>query len=76
MQMNQTSTTATALTTAAINLGDSVSSIASDYTEGRKGRVIEIDPKKGRARVHWTASRTDFPINIRTWIKFAFLSKI
>ena len=47
-----------------IEIGTQVERIASDYTNGRKGEVIEI--KEGRARVQWSNSP-------RTWVKFAAL---
>ena len=50
-----------------IEIGTKVERIASDYTNGRKGEVIEI--QDGRARVKWS----DSP---RTWVKFASLKVI
>jgi hypothetical protein len=47
-----------------IEIGTQVERIASDYTGGRKGEVIEI--KDERARVRWTNSP-------RTWVNFKFL---
>lgn len=47
-----------------IQVGTKVERIASDYTNGRVGTVIEV--KDGRARVEWTKSP-------RTWVKFAAL---
>ncbi len=48
----------------AFTVGSLVERIASDYTNGRKGNIIEI--KDGRARVAWS----DSP---RTWVKFSAL---
>lgn len=47
-----------------IEIGTQVERIASDYTGGRKGEVIEINGQ--RARVRWTKSP-------RTWVNFKFL---
>ena len=52
-------------TTSSIQIGTKIERIASDYTGGRKGTVIEI--KDGRARIVWDAGHP------RTWIKFAAL---
>lgn len=51
--------------TSSIQIGTKIERIASDYTGGRKGTVIEI--KDGRARIVWDAGHP------RTWIKFAAL---
>jgi len=65
---NQTSTTATAPTTAAINLGTIVTRINSDrYYNGNVGRVIEINEAKARARIEWNSGSP------RTWVGFRFL---
>ena len=53
--------------TTTIEIGTQVERIASDYTNGRKGEVIEIN--EGRARVRWS----DSP---RTWVKFSALKVI
>jgi hypothetical protein len=53
--------------TAKIEIGTRVERIASDYTNGRKGEVIEIN--ESRARVAWS----DSP---RTWVKFSALKVI
>jgi hypothetical protein len=53
------------MTTNQIQIGTKIERIASDYTGGRKGTVIEI--KDGRARIVWDAGHP------RTWIKFAAL---
>ena len=50
-----------------VELGMRVKRIASDYTNGRVGRVIEIDPIHDRARVAWEG-------HPRTWVKFACLA--
>ena len=50
-----------------VELGMRVKRIASDYTNGRVGRVIEIDPIHNRARVAWEG-------HPRTWVKFACLA--
>jgi hypothetical protein len=47
-----------------IEIGTKVERIASDYTNGRKGEVIEINGE--RARVRWGNSP-------RTWVNFKFL---
>jgi hypothetical protein len=47
-----------------IEIGTKVKRIANDYTNGRKGEVIEI--KGDRARVRWEKSP-------RTWVNFKFL---
>ncbi len=47
-----------------IEIGTQVERIASDYTSGRKGEVIEINGE--RARVRWT-NRPN------TWVNFKFL---
>ena len=51
-------------TQTAIEIGTQVERIASDYTHGRKGEVIEINGE--RARVRWENSP-------RTWVNFKFL---
>ncbi len=50
-----------------IEIGTQVERIASDYTNGRQGEVIEIN--EGRARVRWTNSP-------RTWVRFQDLKVI
>ena len=50
-----------------VTLGMTVRRIASDYTNGRIGRVIEIDSIRNRARVAWEG-------HPRTWVKFEFLA--
>ena len=47
-----------------IQIGTQVERIASDYTNGRKGEVIEINGE--RARVNWESSP-------RTWVNFKSL---
>lgn len=55
--------------------GMAVTRVASeqDYTNGRKGKIIEINQEAERARVHWTQEKTGHKISIRTWVKFSFL---
>lgn len=53
------------MTTNQIQIGTKIERMASDYTDGRKGTVIEIN--EGRARILWDAGHP------RTWIKFASL---
>jgi len=50
-----------------IQIGTQVERIASDYTNGRRGEVIEISGD--RARVRWTNSP-------RTWVNFKSLKVI
>jgi hypothetical protein len=50
-----------------IEIGTQVERIASDYTNGRRGEVIEISGD--RARVRWTNSP-------RTWVNFKCLKVI
>jgi hypothetical protein len=49
-----------------IEIGTTVKRIASDYTNGRIGEVIEINADDRRARVAWNGCP-------RTWVKFAML---
>lgn len=53
-------------TASQIKIGTQVERIASDYTNGRRGEVIEVDEAAGRARVQWTKSP-------RTWVNFRYL---
>jgi hypothetical protein len=57
-------------------INDTVKRLAKDYTNGRTGSVIELDTKKGRARIHWTSERNGEVINIRTWVRFQDLQII
>jgi hypothetical protein len=52
-----------------IQVGSRVERIASDYTGGRRGEVIELDPVKPRARVQWALQGR----NLRTWVRLADL---
>lgn len=52
--------------TASFKIGTTVKRIASDYTNGRIGKVIEINVESSRARVAWNGCP-------RTWVKFAML---
>ncbi len=47
---------------------DRVIRVSSDYTNGRKGPIVEIDHEKGRARVAWEG-------HPKTWVKFSVLRK-
>lgn len=53
----------------AIELGMTVKRIASDYTNGRIGRVIELDMMKPRARVMWDTEANGSPMKLRTWVR-------
>lgn len=55
--------------------GTAVTRLASekDYTNGRKGKVLEIDAAAERARIHWTKESTGHAISVRTWVKFSAL---
>lgn len=44
-------------------------SSASDYTNGRKGTVVEIDETAGRYRVLWTQEANGREMKLRTWVK-------
>jgi transcription antitermination factor NusG len=57
----------------AIELGKTVTRIASDYTNGRIGRVIELDSNKSRARVSWESTAAGTPMKLRTWVRFSDL---
>ena len=59
-----------------LTLGIYVKRLASDYTAGREGRVIEISESKGRARVHWERERSGTPMSLRTWIRFQDLAPL
>lgn len=55
--------------------GQAVIRVASekDYTNGRKGSILEINDFAERARVHWTKEATGHKISIKTWVKFSAL---
>lgn len=56
-----------------IELGKTVVRIASDYTGGRIGRVIELDGIKPRARVSWEKESNGTLMKLRTWIRLSDL---
>jgi hypothetical protein len=51
-----------------LSVGDRIERIASDYTGGRRGAIIETHD--GRARIQWDAGHP------RTWVKFSALKYI
>lgn len=55
--------------------GMDVTRLASekDYTNGRKGKILEVDKEAQRARIHWTNESTGHMISVRTWVKFSAL---
>lgn len=57
-----------------IEIGKRVVRLASDYTNGRKGEVIEINNEKGRARVAWSEESNGERMKLRTWIRFTDLA--
>lgn len=59
-----------------ITIGAQVERLASDYTGGRKGKVIDIEELRERARVHWTNERDGEVISIRTWVKWTALAAV
>lgn len=66
-------------TTLGITLGSYVERIASDYTNGRRGRVVELDNTKLRARVDWAGIRNfdgDPHKQLRTWVRFTDLRRV
>lgn len=56
-----------------LEIGMHVKRIANDYTNGRIGRVIELDTMKPRARVLWEMHANGAPLNLRTWVRLADL---
>lgn len=59
-------------------IGKQVERIATDYTGGRKGVVIEIDQAKQRARVNWRTERSGSLVNgrakgLNTWVRITQL---
>jgi hypothetical protein len=61
---------------ATIELGSTVKRIASDYTNGRTGRVIELDGMKPRARVSWEKYANGSPMKLRTWVRLSDLQPV
>lgn len=59
-----------------MKIGNKVERIAKDYTGGRKGSVIELDPSKPLARVAWTEERDGSPMKLRTWVRFQDLKDL
>jgi hypothetical protein len=59
-----------------IALGMTVKRIASDYTGGRIGRVIDLDGIKPRARVSWEQTRNGEPMKLRTWVRLSDLEPV
>ncbi len=62
-----------------LSLGSPVERLAKDYTGGRTGTVIELDPIKPRARVLWTKegpSGGGTEMKLRTWVRFADLKPL
>jgi len=65
-----------------IRIGDQVErSNPGDYTDGRIGEVLALDPIKKRVRVAWDVSRDLSRTNqrtktMRTWVTFKELKKI
>lgn len=55
---------------AAANLliGDRVTRISTDYTNGRTGKIVDLDANGRRAQVKWDGERT-------TWVGFLSLKK-
>jgi hypothetical protein len=56
-----------------IKPGQTVIRIASDYTNGRKGKVIELDNMRPRARVEWQITKHGKPALLRTWVRLSDL---
>ena len=52
-------------------INDEVRRVASDYTCGRQGTVVDIDNVKNRIRVLWTKDRNGRSMKLRTWVKFS-----
>jgi hypothetical protein len=69
-------TTNKEMTMATIELGTTVKRIASDYTNGRTGRVIELDGMKPRARVLWEKYANGSPMKLRTWVRLSDLQPV
>jgi hypothetical protein len=59
-----------------IEIGMMVKRVASDYTNGRIGRVIELAPDKPRARVLWEKESDGTPMKLRTWVRLSDLAPI
>jgi hypothetical protein len=59
-----------------IEIGTTVKRIASDYTNGRTGRVIEMDGMKPRARVSWEKDAHGNPMKLRTWVRLTDLQTV
>ena len=55
--------------------GRAVIRVASekDYTNGRKGEILEINTQTERVRVLWKEESTGHKIKVRTWVKFSAL---
>ena len=56
-------------------IGDPVIKLGADYTAGRIGTVIEVDHPANRARVSWERDRFGVSMKLRTWVRFADLTK-
>lgn len=65
-----------------LTIGSKVIRIAAttDYTNGRKGEIVEIDEVAGRYRVRWTEEANGRAVNTknptagtRTWVKYQFV---
>jgi hypothetical protein len=50
---------------------DMVVKITGDYTNGRRGVII--DTKPGRRLVHWQADKNGNPLDVRGWCALRFL---
>lgn len=59
-----------------IEIGNTVKRIAHDYTNGRTGRVIEMDLMKPRARVSWEKEPDGASMKLRTWVRVSDLAVI
>ena len=61
-----------------MNIGTEVIKIATDYTGGRRGWVVEIgtETKAGRVRVSWTHEPSGVAMKLKTWCGINTLSFI
>lgn len=60
-----------------ISLASPVVRLASDYTSGRQGHVVELSEDGKRFRVQWHQQGEKMnrkPMNLKTWIKGADLA--
>lgn len=61
-------------------IGSNVERISTNYTNGRTGKIIDVDHVKKRYRVRWWKEKSGSPINwpsgFRTWCHFESVKHI